>query len=41
MVQKFLKVDSGLFGTGIKATPLEGAEFAAKTQRGKILWWIS
>lgn len=32
---KFLKVDSGLFGTGIKATPLEGAEFAAKNAAGK------
>lgn len=32
---KFLKVDSGLFGTGIKATPLEGAEFAAKNAEGK------
>lgn len=32
---KFLKVDSGLFGIGIKATPLEGAEFAAKNAEGK------
>ncbi|MEJ4383399.1 prealbumin-like fold domain-containing protein, partial [Enterococcus faecium] len=32
---KFLKVDSGLFGTGIKATPLEGAEFAVKNAEGK------
>ncbi|MGC3637030.1 peptidase, partial [Enterococcus faecium] len=32
---KFLKVDSGLLGTGIKATPLEGAEFAAKNAEGK------
>ncbi|EGP5080691.1 isopeptide-forming domain-containing fimbrial protein [Enterococcus faecium] len=32
---KFLKVDSGLFGTGIKATPLEGAEFVAKNAAGK------
>ena len=34
---KFLKVDSGLFGTGIKATPLEGAEFAVKTQKENIM----
>lgn len=33
---KFLKVDSGLFGTGIKATPLEGAEFAVKNTEGKF-----
>lgn len=32
---KFLKVDSGLFGTGIKAIPLEGAEFAVKNAEGK------
>ncbi|WP_288322499.1 pilin N-terminal domain-containing protein [uncultured Enterococcus sp.] len=32
---KFLKADGGLFGTGIKATPLEGAEFAAKNAEGK------
>jgi len=32
---KFLKVDSGLFGIVIKATPLEGAEFAAKNAEGK------
>ncbi|HGV8437867.1 TPA: SpaA isopeptide-forming pilin-related protein [Enterococcus faecium] len=33
---KFLKVDSGLFGTGIKAIPLEGAEFAVKNAEGKF-----
>ncbi|HIB1899799.1 TPA: pilin N-terminal domain-containing protein [Enterococcus faecium] len=32
---KFLKVDSGLFGTGVKATALEGAEFAVKNAEGK------
>ena len=33
MAQKFLKVDSGLFGTGIKATPLEGAELQLRMQK--------
>ncbi|MDV4500182.1 SpaA isopeptide-forming pilin-related protein [Enterococcus faecium] len=38
---KFLKVDSGLFGTGIKSTPLEGAEFVAKNTNGKYYGGIN